>query len=234
MKMKNNEWIAFKEFRKNFKIEVQSWNKDYGEGLREVQKILIKPDEDVRHSIVYNKALDAITIDNDIKLIIVADNPGYDEQYNKQYLFGEAGLIAKSFFIISYKELGYEINNNVLVLNKTPIFTPETKLLTKIPKNIRDKIQDFMAKQIAILLCSLECDLWIIGSGELKKGLFRKFKDTFSDCLKDKLCWNNVLVFQHFSRGCFYKDLGELNYTKGLLEQLKKIGKTNRIKIFGR
>ena len=44
--------------------------------------------------IVYNTALDEITKNDDIKLIVIGDNPGKDEQLlqNQKYLVGQAGI----------------------------------------------------------------------------------------------------------------------------------------------
>ena len=50
--------------------------------------------------IVYNRDLDKITQDDEIKLIVIGDNPGKDEQLqkNNRYLVGQAGKLADSFF----------------------------------------------------------------------------------------------------------------------------------------
>ena len=189
---------AFNEFQKKFLKKIEDWNCMYGKELETIQKTLIKSNEEVKNSIVFNKA----KTNSDIKVIIVADNPGYQEQLKSEYLVGPAGEKVKDFLL---KKKGWKFDDNVVALNKTPIFTPTTKQLTKIPLNIRRETQKCMAEEIAKLFNTFyendnKCELWIIGTGELKKGIFRVFKETFKENTK---YWNNVFVFPHFSRSCF-------------------------------
>jgi hypothetical protein len=105
--------------------------------LREAQQQLVDerggPSYTVDTPVVYNEALDHITIDDDIKLILVADNPGRREQAaeNRRYLVGPSGKIAETFFR-KQPELGIDFRKNVIILNKTPLHTPRTAELRRL------------------------------------------------------------------------------------------------------
>jgi hypothetical protein len=214
---------TFELFWENFSKKVEEWNGRYGEELKAIQKTLVKSDEVVKHSIVFNKAMPS----SEIKAIIVADNPGYQEQLKSEYLVGSAGEKVKNFI---RDKKGWKFEENVVVLNKTPIFTPITKQLTKINLEIRKETQEWMAEEIAKLFNVFyendnKCELWIIGSGELEKGIFKTFKEKFKENIK---YWNKVSVFPHFSRNCFITDfnikgksLEKMNRRDGIFE-LKK------------
>ena len=81
----------------------------------------------VETPVVYNGALEDLEPGSEIKLILVADNPGRREQAaeNRRYLVGPSGKIAEKFFRDN-PELGIDFRKNVIILNKTPIHTPRT------------------------------------------------------------------------------------------------------------
>ena len=84
---------------------------------------------------MYNRSIDDIKKEDDIKIILIGYNPGKDEQLerNRRYLVGQSGKIADGFFRKN-PELGIDFRKNVLILNKTPLHTAKTKKLTLLIK----------------------------------------------------------------------------------------------------
>ena len=97
--MNNNQWKVFCEFRSAFKQKVLEWTNQIPQ-LSDLQKnAAVKadtPEYPFENAVVYNTDLDKITADDEIKLIVIGDNPGKDEQLNKnqRYLCGQAGKLA--------------------------------------------------------------------------------------------------------------------------------------------
>ena len=83
--MTQQEWDAFSQFRENFKNKISQWNQ-FASQLIPLQKAAANkdtPNYPIENPIVYNTALDEITQEDSIKLIVIGDNPGKDEQLNK-------------------------------------------------------------------------------------------------------------------------------------------------------
>ncbi|OJF75863.1 MAG: hypothetical protein BKP49_10415 [Treponema sp. CETP13] len=140
--MNKAQWNAFCTFRSNFKNQISIWNSQlkkqgFSKILSDKQKELAfadnVPDYQIETPLVYNTSLDEITQEDDIKLIVIGDNPGKDEQLikNRRYLVGQSGKIAEGFFRRN-PELGVDFRKNVIILNKTPIHTAKTKELKKL------------------------------------------------------------------------------------------------------
>ena len=213
--MTHADFLRFCQFRDKFKNQIEEWkNQLAGEEskIREVQKSLAKkdgvPEYNLENILVYNQALDEITEDDDIKLIVVGDNPGKAEQLaeNQRYLVGQAGKIAEGFFAQN-PELEIDFRKNVIILNKTPFHTAKTKELSAFSKIIKsnydenlatkiDKIieesQIFMAEETASLAKDLGLEIWLVGYSELKpKGIFALYREalkaTFEDFAKSKV-----------------------------------------------
>ena len=99
-------------------------------------------------NVVFNNDLfdEKIHID-DVKYIVVADNPGENEKVNSKYLCdsdegNRSGCIARQIFSMIFK------NDLYLVLNKTPIHTSETDDLKNIPKQFLKESMEYMANLI--------------------------------------------------------------------------------------
>lgn len=206
---------------------------------------------DIVHPVVYNTDIDDINHD-EIKLIIVADNPGKEEQKAQRYLIGSddprsAGYIAQKFFS-DHPELGIEFRKNgrikdVLVLNKTPIHSSETKSLDKlwtgggeIKKALKDS-QETMATLLVEFQEVLHVPVWIVGCDDdrMMKGVFNPFVDKLKDLYAERpKLLEDVLIFYHFSHHCFTSDLKTLADKSLELEQaLPEIGGTKRKKYLG-
>jgi hypothetical protein len=134
--MKKTAWRAFSAARDQYR----DWVKKLGRSLpklRALQQELVDqrggPAYTVETPVVYNGALDDVGPGDDIRLILVADNPGRREQAaeNRRYLVGPSGKIAEKFFR-DHPDLGIDFRKNVIILNKTPIHTPRTAELREL------------------------------------------------------------------------------------------------------
>ena len=253
------QWEYFNNFCNSFKNKVTEWN-NQAKSLIVVQNkakdFFNNVDYELQTPIVYNTALDEITQNDEIKLIVIGDNPGKDEQLtkNQKYLVGQAGKLGNNFFK-NHEELGINFRKNVIILNKTPIHSAKTNHLKKFAsfggKEIEDLIKEtqiWMAQETAklhqnLLKVSENKDfpqLWLVGYSELKeKGIFTDYKNElkkqYQTSEESKNAWNNVFVYQHFSMNRFSIDLKEFsteNKNLDLKTQLKTLGKKHKDEIF--
>lgn len=208
--MTDSQWKIFSTFKKELKEKCDEWNKFAAE-LIPLQKETSRedtPDYPIENAVVYNTALDELTPDSEIKLIVIGDNPGKSEQLNinQKYLVGQAGKLADGFFK-RHPELEIDFRKNVIILNKTPIHSAKTKHLSKIEKSLESTnspaskliydSQIWMAQKTARLHIDLYNaalatytdpsnipflpQLWLVGYSELKpRGLFLPYRDTLA------------------------------------------------------
>ena len=255
--MNDIQWKIFCDFRTGFKQKVLEWSNAIPE-LGELQKLAAQKAKNPLYPfetpVVYNSDLDKITQQDQIKLIVIGDNPGKDEQLakNQRYLCGQAGKIADGFFKRN-PELDIDFRKNVIILNKTPIHSAKTAQLGIMIKEGGSKVQElvlesqlWMAQKTAELHMGLleACtaqdvapELWLIGYSALKgNGFFvpyrQKLKETYS-----KTGWDKVFVYQHFSMNRFTIDLKELVLQKELSalplkKQLEEVGFFHKEEIF--
>lgn len=257
--MTNFQWECFNKFRNTFKDMVTQWN-NQAKSLIIVQEKAMEffknVDYELQTPIVYNTALDEITQNDEIKLIVIGDNPGKDEQLtkNQKYLVGQAGKLGNSFFK-NHDELGIDFRKNVIILNKTPIHSAKTNQLKKFAtfggkeiENLIKETQIWMAQETAKLHQNLlkgsenkdYPQLWLVGYSELKeKGIFTEYKKElkkqYQTSEEAKNAWDNVFVYQHFSMNRFSIDLKEFsteNKNLDLKTQLKTLGKKHKDEIF--
>lgn len=250
--MTEQQWKYFCDFKDDLRKKIEEW-KIAAPELTRLQKeaaLLAKtPEYPFETSVVYNRALDDLTPQDEIKLIVIGDNPGKDEQLakNNRYLVGQAGKIAEGYFRRN-PELKIDFRRNVIILNKTPIHSAKTAQLKTIAKKGGAKIADlieesqvWMAKRTAELHSALGTELWLVGYSELKeKGIFSSYRETLkADCLPE--AWNKVFVFQHFSMNRFTIDLGDYINKKTAVAQknatlesnIHELGVLHRKEIFG-
>jgi len=207
--MQSRAYAAIDAAREEFRRLVEEWS-DENPYLLDAQERLRKKlgydDYRVETPIVYNGALDDISRGDEIKVVLVADNPGKREQLaaNRRYLVGQSGKLAEGWF---GRELGVDFRREVLILNKTPVHTPKTAELALLPKSSGgrgDEVSALIAgSQAAMadiawrLYRALRAGrrrarggtagaggsspwpvLWISGVGELKpRGLFATYRD---------------------------------------------------------
>ncbi len=247
------QWKSFCDFKASFYQKVAEWNQHSNE-LKTLQKNAADkastPEYPIETPVVYNKALDDIKGEDEIKLIVIGDNPGKNEQLakNQKYLVGQAGKIAEGFFRRN-AELEIDFRKNVIILNKTPIHSAKTAQLKAIAREGGRQIEQlilesqlWMAQATASLLEKLNehgknsTELWLVGYSELKSnGIFGVYKEELKKSCSQQ-AWKNIKVFQHFSMNCFAKDLKNLEKDapqKTLKELLDELGTKHRKEIFG-
>ena len=214
--MTDFQWKCFCKFKEEFSYKVEEWKKSAPE-LTELQREAAAqaktPDYPFETSVVYNRDLDKLTPADEIKLIVIGDNPGKDEQLakNNRYLVGQAGKIADGFFKKN-PELGVDFRKNVIILNKTPVHSAKTIQLKKMMQLGGSKIEDlilesqlWMAEKTAEFYaeflktsevgtsnsgaadstCVSHPELWLVGYSELKD---KRFFAPYRDKLKSTIC----------------------------------------------
>lgn len=242
--MTREQYIAFDAFRNEFKAKITEWNSLAPELLKlqkEAAKDAKTPSYSFETPIVYNRALDEITENDEIKIIVIGDNPGKDEQLlkNNKYLVGQAGKLGEGFFK-NNPELGIDFRKNAIILNKTPVHTAKTNQIKYLLKNgsqeiknLLEETQVWMAQKTAELSEKIHAEIWLVGYSELKpKGLFSRYRET----LKTYANLKNLFVFQHFSMNRFTIDLTNFqtqHKNLSLKESIETLGKEHLREIFG-
>lgn len=258
--MTNKQWQIFSAFKTEFKNKISEWHSILEkENLFEELKVLQRqtaekdgvPFYELSDPFVYNKSLDDVRAEDDIKLIVIGDNPGKKEQLaeNRRYLVGQSGIIAENFFKRN-QELGIDFRKNVIILNKTPLHTAKTKelsILAKANPKLKELIlesQLWCAESTAKLHCDLsenaengkKVSLWLVGYAELKgKGIFIPYRDFLLQTYNEHSAWKKVFVYQHFSMNRFLIDLRKnTDESVNLQENLNNLGKKHRDEIFSK
>jgi len=203
----------------------------------------------VETPIVYNDALKDVK-PKEIKLILVADNPGRHEQEKKNSCYlvdseGSAGRKARELFDNDSRiqeffgnECRIDFENDVIILNKTPIFSPCTKDLRKLCqmekedtggdsiKKALNKSQEDMAEILFKFHEALNVPVWIVGKSKMGS-IFKPYTDELkSFYLKREQMYKQIYFYHHFSRSCFTTDL------KG--KDLESLGKKYREEVLGK
>ena len=198
------------------------------------------PSYAVETPVVYNRALDDVGADSEIRLILVADNPGRREQAaeNRRYLVGPSGKIAEKFFRDN-PALRIDFRKNVIILNKTPIHTPRTadlRQLCRLGGSTLEKelegSQRFMARLLLEFHRTLAAPVWITGYSEMKRGgLFEAYTDELKTIYAGTGLEETVFIYRHFSMNQFTIDLKKQAAPKETPAQtLEKIGAAYRRK----
>ena len=225
--MTNKNWKKFAEAREQFRNEAADLAQSLPM-LREIQQRFVNSRSDGKNAaytvetpVVYNTALDDITINDEIKLILVADNPGRREQAaeNRRYLVGPSGKIAGKFFRDN-PALGIDYQKNVIILNKTPIHSPRTAELRQLclleAKNgnglIASALEESQIKMADLLLKfheALDCPVWITGYSEMRKGgIFESYTESLKSLYANKKeRYEQIFIYRHFSMNQFTIDL---------------------------
>lgn len=226
----------FRSLAESFREKINEWD-----GLYPLKEMSCFQDLDYSlvRTVVYNTQFDRINPE-DIRVILVGDNPGMEEQKQNAYLVGKSGKMASGFF---RENFGYDFYKNVLIMNKTPVHTKSTAQLNainrKYPAFIQET-QEYMAGLLYDLALCLEVPVFITGfagcriadgvwlqttkagkpmSSQSAPWFFAEVKRKFSG-RKDLL-----LLFKHFSYGNFSRDINPL-LQKGIdvRDAVKKIG----------
>lgn len=244
--MTEEQYTVFSAFRSAFRAQIASWSSEYSHILLPLQKELALGEYPIETPIVYNTDLDKIKPSDNIKLIIVGDNPGKSEQMsvNRAYMVGMAGKLAARFFAV-HPELNIDWNKNVIVLNKTPVHTAKTAGLIAVKKDKRankllNESQIWMAEETerlhrAMLKCA-PVAMWVAGYGELRKsGVFESYLRVLQAFYSSSPANSYPLLFQHFSMNRFAIDFAKYQAEHpdmATAQALKTLGKKHRIDVF--
>jgi hypothetical protein len=239
-------WAAFRAARDRYQQGLERFSRGC-RGLKPLQQLLVDgrsgPAYTVETALVYNLALDELGRQDEIRLILVGDNPGRREQAARRYLVGPSGKIAEHFFR-GAAELGIDLRTNVLILNKTPVHTPRTAELgelcrlggTKLAGLIAET-QRFMAAVLLDFHRALSAPVWITGYSEMGKGgIFEPYTRALGELyaaakpsLRDK-----VFLYRHFSMNQFTIDLRKQSVPgEPTRAALDRIGRSYRGRILG-
>jgi hypothetical protein len=218
--------------------------------LRDLQTALVAergaPAYTIDTPVVYNTALDGVTARDEIRLILVGDNPGRREQdkANRAYLVGPSGKIAERFI---KSKLGMDFRKNVLILNKTPVHTPRTVELKVLEKRggealtrVIDASQEGCAENLyqfwRVLSAGKKLPVWIIGYSEMhKKGVFKTYTQTLARRARaDSTFYDALYFYRHFSMNQFTIDLNKKRQAEEPAAiTLERIGREYRARVLG-
>jgi hypothetical protein len=240
-------WQDFAAIREQYRHSVEELRRAMP-ALAQVQQELVDARAEasypVETPVVYNEALDEINPSDEIKLILLADNPGRREQAKRRYLVGPSGKIADTFFQ-KHAELGLDFRKNVLILNKTPIHTARTAELKELcTRGGAELAEALLASQadMARLLWDFHrafapLPVWIIGYSEMKRGgIFERFTETirtlYAGASEERRA--ELYLFRHFSMNQFTSDLQRQTLpNEPVTAALKRIGAAYRLRILG-
>ena len=245
--MDRRKYEKFSALRDAFRLKVRDWSAAVPE-LRALQEKLRSTrgydDYAVENPVVYNRALDDIGPESRPRWILIADNPGKNEQKTEhlRYLVGQSGKLAEGFF---RRELGTDFRSELVIINKTPVHTPKTAELAMLKaldpsgevEALLTESQIWMAGLARAAHIALDIPVWISGRSELKpKGVFGPWFREFSRLYREapSAAREEVLVFSHFSMNQFSIEVRrKLDPERTLLENLRRIGAENRRAVFG-
>ena len=229
--MTKEQFKKFCSFRDEFKKQIISWNKEYNPVLKE--KIESLSGYEITDSFIYNEKLDEINEDDNIKYIWIQDNPGYNEMLQSRYAVGASGKAGQNF--MKSEGLVKDFDREVIVLNKSPVHTKVTAVLSKLKNvEIQDETQRYMAKAIFTVHNIFACDLWILGISNLN-GIFGTFSENMEKLYKNSTLNKKMFLYYHFSQGQFKKAYNFESNTLGIDNTdkiLDNIGIRNRKKYF--
>ena len=213
----------FEQEIKEFQEQIKKWQEAYPQW---------------KEQIVFNEDLLKLKAE-DIRYILVGDNPGKEEQKAHRYLIGTAGQGARRFFEETAR-LVDSFEKQVMVLNKTPVFTPSTLDLGELTEiqQLLTESQQYMALLMVRMQKILNCQLWITGFGGCRnaKGEWNlKIAKTrplapFFLALRESLASEKgnpekLSFFKHFSYAHFQKDAHLGDIPKSVEEYQKKLSK---------
>jgi len=246
--LKRASWEKFSKARERFKRITEELDNSLPD-LKNILQKFIDARSDGKNSfynvetpVVYNSALDEITPESIIKLILVADNPGRREQtaQNRRYLVGPSGKIAQKFFRDN-QTLGIDFLKNVIILNKTPIHTPRTNELRALCRlagsSFARALEDSQKKMAQLLLEfqeALETPVYITGYSEMRKGgIFEVYTEKIRELYaQEPQLYKQLYFFRHFSMNQFTIDLKKQSLSGEPVEKsLERIGVTYRERI---
>lgn len=223
--MTQEQFDKLQHIRKDFKKKVEEFNEKYPQMKDEILGLYHKK-YDLKKAFIYNRKLDDLKVEDNIKYIWVTDNPGFNEALQERYAVGSSGKGAKNFMETFKFVKNYD--KEVLVLNKSCLHTRITNDLKKLKnyKEIIDESQIYMAQLTADLLAVFNCPLWILGISNLNN-LF----SPYTNKLINNINLEETYLYYHFSQGQFKKIYNKTaidNPSLSPKEICKLIGVNNR------
>lgn len=208
--MTQPQFTEFSKLRDSFKAECKRILETNPELREHIQALMDSKNAKypLENPVVYNSALDSITQESTPELILIADNPGFNEQLNinKSYLVGLSGKLAERFF---KEKLNIDFRKNIILLNKCPIHTAKTQDLKnlKIDTGMLSLSMEFMASLACKMALCLKVPIWICGYSELaQKKIFSPWSQQFVKEVNRSNIYSNSFVFRHFSMNQFSID----------------------------
>lgn len=215
--------MSFSEEIKNFQEQIMKWQKEYPQWADQI---------------VFNEDLLRLS-PPEVRFILVGDNPGREEQKSHRYLVGTAGKGARRFFEET-SGLVSSFEKEVMVLNKTPVFTPSTMDLGDLSEinSLLEESQRYMASFMIRMQKLLGCPLWITGFGGCRNakgdwnvkpaktrplGIF--FQSLREEAVKAGSRQDDIQFFKHFSYAHFQKDAHLENIPKDREEYLQRLNR---------
>jgi len=205
------------------KIQYLNIIKNYKLNLEKINKKLKLINSEFKT--VFNKQLiDENIINNNIKALVVMDNPGKNEFENNEYLIGKAGKGFNRVINSLSTEKNFIYRNNLLVFNKSTIYTNATNDLNKIYQN--EKLKSIFIEEqkntfevIFQIHRLLKIPLFVHGySSYLKNGI--KYIDNYKgnrplyiffnllfENYNNKQLKNLIYFYHHSSYGCLEKQI---------------------------
>jgi len=246
--MTRSVWNRFIKAREHYREGLERLRRKLPE-LQGLQQRLVNnrsPSYTVETPIVYNNAIDDIQQDSDIRLILVADNPGRREQAseNRRYLVGPSGKIAEKFFRDN-PAMKIDFRKNVIILNKTPVHTPRTVELKELCvlggaelEKALDESQRLMARLLFEFHKAINygnekpVPVWITGYSEMKKnGVFAAYTNELKTIYNKSELEKTLFLYRHFSMNQFTIDLKQQTVPdESTAKALKRIGSAYRRK----
>jgi len=253
--MNLDKWKRFIKAREHFRHITEELSRSLPE-LKEIQQKFADNRANGKNAlytvetpVVYNSALDDVSVDSEIRLILVADNPGRREQAaeNRRYLTGPSGKIADAFFR-GNPALGVDFRRNVIILNKTPIHSPRTTELRELcrietqagGRSITATLEESQKTMASLLLEfheALCAQVWITGYSEMRRGgIFEIYASSLKNLYTGKEhLYKQIFLYRHFSMNQFTIDLKRQALPgESLSKSLKRIGKAYRQRILER
>jgi hypothetical protein len=245
----HDAWAAFLRARDRCRRTLKQFGRSF-RGLKALQQRLADnrsgPAYTVRRALVYNQALDDLESGDEIRLILVGDNPGRREQDCGRYLVGPSGKIAEGFFCAA-PELRIDFRRNVLILNKTPVHSPRTLGLRELCRaggpELAGRIaetQRFMASLLLEFQRALSgsrhpVPVWITGYSEMKRGgLFWPYTEALGELYAGDPLREHLFLYRHFSMNQFTIDLRRQSLPEESVQTaLDRIGRAYRQRILG-
>jgi hypothetical protein len=232
-KKNSYDYARFDAARSEFRARVAAWTAEYPAlpgALRKMAKAR-GYDYPLETPIVYNSSLDLVGEARALGIVLVADNPGLNEQRadRRAYLVGQSGKLAEGFFS---RELGMDFRRDALILNKTPVHTPKTRELADLVGQLPGlRGVSFMAHLAVEMALALSAEIWVCGYSELgPRGLFSAYAEALrEEAERAPLKSDKILVFKHFSMNQFSHDYKVLRAPgEGPMQALRRIGASYR------